>query len=71
MNLLIITRKIENKWEGAILSGGNFSRAIIGEDLYALVHHPLIAALASDQPEGTELHIEVRVIEKDKTNVNK
>lgn len=57
----VAARKIEDKWEAALISDGRFVRALNGKDLFKLVSPLLLPYLQSAHPNDTEVGINISV----------
>lgn len=55
----VVARKVDNKWEVALISNGRFVRAFTGNDLSKLVSPLLVANLQNAFPNDTEISINV------------
>lgn len=63
LNVQVAAKRIENQWEAAVISDGKFSRALKGNNLWKLVSDQLTALLSFDRVEGTEIAINVSIID--------
>jgi len=61
MQAQIVLRKIDEKWEGAIISAGKFMRAFTGKDLHKLVMDHSSAFLPSTLDVDTEVAISITI----------
>ncbi len=66
MKLTIAARKIDNKWEAALVSEGKFHRALLSEKLEDVVLRGLLAILETPHPEGTLVIVDVATEEEKK-----
>ena len=58
----IVTRKIDGKWEGAVISkDGKLLRAFQEDDLYKTICRYIMPDLIGDHPEDTEIALDVFV----------
>lgn len=64
VKIVIACRKIDEQWEGAVISQNRFTRALINKDLYKMITSQLTGLLVSDRPEGTEITLELGIVEK-------
>lgn len=55
----IVARKVEGKWEVALISNGRFIRAFTGNDLTKIISPLLMANLQNGFPEDTEVSINI------------
>lgn len=59
MRLTVAARKIEGKWEAALVAENKFQRALLGEKLEDVVLRGLLAVLETPHPDGTIVTIDV------------
>jgi hypothetical protein len=65
INVTIVAKKIDGKFEGAFLVGNRFTRVITGSDLAQLVTNQILKVLNTDFPEGVDVAVNVNVVEDD------
>ena len=58
----IVGRKVEGKWEVALISNGRFLRSFTGNDLTKIVSPLLMDSLKNSHPEDTEINITVNTV---------
>ena len=56
-------RKIDGKWEAALISKGRFVRALVGEDLFKLLASQFTGLLSAEREDETTVHINVIITE--------
>lgn len=71
VNVTFALKRVEKKWEGAIISKGRFVKALIGDDLHKMVTKQLIPYLMSDQEDGVEIALNISIFEAEKEQVVK
>lgn len=71
MNVSIVSRKISDKWEAALVSDRRFLRAMVSKDIFQMITES-IAPYLVNRPEGTELEVALTITEpsEEPTKIN-
>lgn len=59
MKLVIGAKKIDNKWEGALVADGRFQRAFVSDKLEDVILRGLVGVFTGVLPEGTNVVVDV------------
>lgn len=65
IEVMLSGRKIDGKWEAALISKGRFVRALVGDDLLKILTSQVTGLLSSDRPDETSIHINISITEGD------
>jgi len=57
--MTIATKRIGDKWHGAVIANDNFMQSLIEDSLEVLVQKALVGVLIDDRPEGAAVNINI------------